>query len=335
MIEHWSQTQEKRTTSGVSGEGLHVTQDEVLVASSMLRMFRNLDHAHGAGAFAANLKTYIDGELSSMLARPAADSAAAVDRARIATGFFELAGYQAVDCGRPGWAQAYYARALQATDSIGDFGYGAYLVAANLAHLALHCGQPAVALKWTGLAITRAGSAASPATRAAITAVAARAYARLGEEKAATEMLTNAEKLLETAAPADEPPWIAYFNHGYLADEMAHALHDLGRPPAARRQVTDALDGVGQTHVRRLAIDAALLASTWLRSGDIEQACVVGREAIDYAARTSSGRCVQRLARLSEDLAVYADNRDVTEFDDYVHTVLPAAARSTLTAPPK
>ncbi|HEV2637227.1 MAG TPA: helix-turn-helix transcriptional regulator [Actinocrinis sp.] len=327
MIEQWAAQRLAGSSPNGSHSQLRVTGEEVMVAQDMLEMFRRLDHTHGAGQFATHLTAYVDTEVASLLARPVADGTVAAGRGRVAAGFFELAGYQAVDSGRPGWAQTYYGRALALTGQAADRGYGGYLVAANLAHLALHCGQPTIALSWAQTGLGGAGTAASPGTRAAITAVAARAYARLGAERETTAMLTQAETLLDAAVPADEPSWIAYFNRGYLADEMAHCFHDLGRPPAARRQVAEALDGVGSTHVRRLAIDAALLASTWLRSGDLEQACLVGRDAVGYAARTSSGRCIERVAQLVTDLAPFASTRVVAEFEDFVGAVLPAATR--------
>ncbi|MFE9426200.1 hypothetical protein ACFYNO_24950 [Kitasatospora sp. NPDC006697] len=290
-------------------------------------MFRQLDHAHGAGQFAVNLGTYIDTELTALLSRPVASQEVALSRGQAAAGLLELAGYQAVDSGRPGWAQAYYKRALELTVATGDRSYGGYLVAVNLGHLALHCDHPDAALRWSQAATAAVGTSASPATRAAIVAVSARARARMGDEQQTTELLLQAEGLLDASLSDDEPPWITYFTRAYLADEMAHCLHDLGRAPAARTQVSDALDGVGRDRVRRLAIDAALLASTWLRSGDLEQACAAGHEAVGFAARTSSGRSVDRVSRLLADMAPYAGHPAVTELGDYVREVLPAAAR--------
>lgn len=327
LVEHWLAARgDHAASSGDAADRLWMTAADVELADDTLRMFRQLDHAHGAGNFAAHLKLYIDNELDALMRRPPASPDVAVARARVATGFYELAGYQAVDCGRPGWAQFYYGRALALTAQAADRGYGSYLVAANLAHLALHCDHPAIALAWASGARAEADRSASPVTRAAVIAVVARAHARLGEEHETTRLLIQAEELLNRADADDEPPWIRYFNHGYLADEMAHCFHDLGRPPAARVQVADALDGVGRSHVRRLAIDAALLASTWLRSGEVEQACTVGRQAVDYAARTASGRCVERVARLVTDLVPYTGSSVVDDFHDYVHAVLPAAA---------
>ncbi|QMU75700.1 helix-turn-helix domain-containing protein [Streptacidiphilus sp. PB12-B1b] len=312
-----------------AGEGLlWVTEQDLAVAQDTLGMFRQLDHAHGAGRFAGHLAAYVDDELAQLLARPAASDLVARSRGLVAAEFLELAGYQAVDAGRPGGAQDYYQRALNMSAQSGDRCYGAYLVAVNLGHLALHCEHPDIALRWARAAGDGAGTAASPGTRAAILAVEARAQARMGEEIATTRLLVRAEELLDSAVPQDEPAWIGYFTRAYLADEIAHCLHDLGRAPAARVEVADALDGVGASHVRRLAIDAALLASTWLRSGEVEQACAVAREAVGYAARTSSGRCVQRVAQFMGELASYADLPPVIELDAYVREILPAAIAS-------
>ncbi|WP_342775396.1 helix-turn-helix transcriptional regulator [Streptomyces tateyamensis] len=325
LITRWVATDSPVLAELPSSDGLWVTDQDVLVAEATLDMFRRLDHAHGPGHFGAHLSSYIDSELSSLLSRPAAAPGVELDRTRIATGFLELAGYQAVDSGRPGWAQSHYRRALQLTARTGDRAYGGYLVGVNLSHLALHCNHPSIALRWSQAAVEVIDTAASPATRAAITAVSARSHARMGNERETTELLLQAEALLNSSVVGEEPPWISYFTRAYLADEMAHCLNDLGRAPSARTQVADALEGVGPDRVRRLAIDAALLASTWLRSGDIEQACAVGKAAVGYAARTSSGRSVERIARLLVDLKPHA-GQTVSELDEYVRAVLPAAA---------
>ncbi|MFD5087344.1 hypothetical protein ACFWOG_32495 [Kitasatospora sp. NPDC058406] len=244
----------------------------------------------------------------------------------MATGLFELAGYQAVDAGDPSRAQVYYLRALALTRATRNHSYGAYLVAVSLGHLALHSRRPRHALRWAESAAA-AGTAASPATRAAISVVQARAHARMGQEREATALILQAERLLGSSVPADEPSWIRYFTPAYLADEVAHCLYDLDRFQAARGHLMDAIEGVGRDKVRRLAIDAALLASTWLRTGDVDRACAAGRDAVNYAARTSSGRCAQRVAGVLAGLDSHADYAPVAELREYARLVLPAADR--------
>ncbi|MFD8783765.1 helix-turn-helix transcriptional regulator [Kitasatospora sp. NPDC059599] len=310
---------------------LPVTGADLGAAEGMLDLFRQLDHTHGAGQYQRQVSSYIDNELEALLRRPAADEPAARRRAKLTAGFCELAGYQAVDTGDPDRAQAYYQRALTLTTVTNDRAYGAYLVAVNLGHLALHCGEPETALRWAASARAAAGTAVSPATRAAITAVVARANARMRREAEATELIIQAEQLLDTADHQDEPAWIRYFNHAYLADEVAHCLHDLGRAPAARSQLVEALSGVGEDRVRRRAIDAALLAATWLRTGDLDRACAAGRDAVAYAARTGSGRCVERVAGVLADVQAHADYAPARELREFARAVLPEADSVALT----
>ncbi|MFI9273925.1 helix-turn-helix transcriptional regulator [Kitasatospora sp. NPDC052896] len=331
LVADWASSFNSPATS-LTDDRSWVTSDDVAVADDVLTMFRQLDHTHGAGPFAAQVTTYIDTELARLLARPAASDDTVRARARVATGFLELAGYQAVDSGDPTRAQIYYLRALAMTSATHNQAYGAYLVAANLGHLALHGRQPRSALRWAESAAAVASTAASPATRAAITAVQARAHARMGQEQESTALILHAEQLLDSSVPADEPSWIRYFTPAYLADEVAHCLHDLGRSPAARIHLSDAIEGVGRDKVRRLAIDAALLASTWLRTGDVDQACAAGRDAVDYAARTSSGRCVQRVAGVLAGLDAHADYAPVEQLREYARNVLPAADRAATAA---
>jgi hypothetical protein len=222
------------------GTGLPVDGQDLLVAEETLGMFRRLDHAHGAGHFTGHLVSYIDTDLAGLLARPAGPSAG-VARAGLAAQFLELAGYQLVDSGAPDLAQEMYRRALATAAASGESAYGGYLVAASLGHLALHCGDPQSALAWARRAGSVLGTSASPATRAAVTAVSARALARMGREAETTQALLACEKLLDRSDTGDEPRWIAYFNRAYPADEVAHCLHDLfssGSTPTRRQART-------------------------------------------------------------------------------------------------
>jgi hypothetical protein len=147
----------------------------------------------------------------------------------------------------------------------------------------------------------------------------------MGREVETSQALIACERLLDRSDAVGEPRWIAYFNRAYLADEVAHCLHDLGRAPAARSAAEDALEGVGASRVRRLAIDATLLASAWLRSGDVEQACAMAGDGVRYTARTSSGRCRDRVRQLLADLAPYRGTPCVRDLEELVCEVLPDA----------
>ncbi|MFF4923407.1 hypothetical protein ACFY4B_22735 [Kitasatospora sp. NPDC001261] len=95
--------------------------------------------------------------------------------------------------------------------------------------------------------------------------------------------------------------------------------------PAARSQLAEALSGVGEDRVRRRAIDTVLLAATWLRTRDLDRACAAGRDAVAYAARTGSGRCVERVAGVLAELRVHADCAPARELREFARAVLPEA----------
>ncbi|MER7169600.1 helix-turn-helix transcriptional regulator [Micromonospora sp. NPDC000207] len=303
-----------------------VTEDELAAAENTLTVFRQMDHTHGAGRIHAQVQQYIEGELNRLLAGvPASEP---IDRhlKTLAAGFFELCGYQAVDTGAYGLAQRRYLRALRLAQTAGDRCYGGYLLAVNIGHLALHCNHPEVSLRMAIAALTGCESQATPATRAALHAVVARAHARLGHEADAVAHLTVAEKQLTRSRPEEEPSWLRYFTWAYLADELAHCFHDLGQAPQTQRHLDEALTSLSPSHVRRLAIDTALLASSLAAAGHLEEACVAARKAVDQAARTTSHRCLERIVDVQVDLDPFRGEPEVRELSDYIRHQLPLAA---------
>ncbi|MEU9505981.1 helix-turn-helix transcriptional regulator [Micromonospora sp. NPDC048170] len=303
-----------------------VSEDDLVSAETALTMFRQLDHTHGAGKVHAQVQRFIEGELNRLLAKTAVSESIGRRLYTLAAGFFELCGYQAVDTGAHGLAQRRYLRALQLAQAADDCSYGGYLLAVNVGHLALHCNHPETGLRMALTAVTGCEAQATPAVRAALHAVVARAYARLGDEADCLTHLAVTEKQLARSRPGDEPKWIHYFTWAYLADELAHCFHDLGQPSQTQRYLDDALVALSPSHVRRLAIDTALLASSLAAAGHIDEACATAREAVDHAAKTASYRCLQRIVDVQIDLDPYRGEPEVREFGEYVRHRLPLAA---------
>lgn len=305
----------------------HDRLDEAVVvdAEQRLTVLRDRDHQLGAGAVYPDVEAFLHADVRRLVAAAPAGTTLGRRAHTVALGAFELAGYQAVDLAADGVAQQHYLHALSLTRAAQDRVYGAYLLAVSIGHLALHCGHPHRGLCMIQTAIRGGGPAVTPLVDAALHAVLARAHARLGEERECADALALADAQLARADCEQEPSWVRYLTPAYLADEVAHCLFDLGHHEAARREIGQAVAGVGASRVRRLAIDTALLASSLARSGQVDEACARGREAADFARRTTSMRTVQRVAQLRLDLHPYEDEREVTELFDYLHEVLPAA----------
>lgn len=286
--------------------------------------FRLRDHRHGAGAVYPAVCAYLGSDLERLLTATPADDATARTLYTAAAGFWELAGYQAIDLGIAEQARDCYVQALQLATAAGDRLLGGYLLSVSCAHLALLRGDVDESLRMARIGLRGTQDLAGPRVRAAFQAVLARGYARRGDEPAVTQTLLSAEADLAHSVAEDEPAWIGYFNRGYLADEMAHCFHDLGKQGLAQAQADDAMAGIDRSHVRRMAIDSALKSSALARAGDLEAACAVGREAVDYAAKTVSARGRQRVEQLRVELSGHVGVRAVDEFEEYARCTLGA-----------
>jgi len=283
-------------------------------AAETLQQLRCADHVHGAGRTYPKVNNLLDHELDIL----------ATGAPSIATGLLELAGYEAVDLGADGLAQRHYLRALRLTTRCGDRLYGAYLIAVSLAHLALHCGDPEQAARLVVAALRGAEHTTTPGVRAAFRAVLARAHARRGDESACAAALLQVEADLARSRPVEEPSWIAYFGEADLADEKAHCFFDLGLHELAQREATRALALLAPTRVRRLAIDTALHAASLTRSGQVEHACAVARQAVDHAATLDSFRSAHRIMLMLAELQPYAELPDVRDLIEYARARMPA-----------
>lgn len=279
----------------------------------MLDRLRTGDGSVGAGGTHPRVVARIESGLDDLAARAPG----------LAVGFLELAGYQSVDLGADDRAQRYYLRALRITSRAGDRRYGGYLVGVSIAHLALHVDDAAQAERFATAALRGTRSVCTPTMRAAFHAVLARAHARRGDEPGCTAALLQADIALERSVPTEEPEWIRYFGEADLADEKAHCLFDLGRDAAAQREASGAVAVLDPSRVRRLAMDTALQASAMARSGEVEGACVAGRAAVGFAARTASYRSVQRVTQMLAQLQPYTDLPVVRELVDHAAVVLP------------
>nr|WP_255500642.1 helix-turn-helix transcriptional regulator [Micromonospora sp. Llam0] len=287
--------------------------DKSSEAALRLQELRSADHAHGAGQVYSIVTDILGRELDIMAARSPL----------VATGFLELAGYEAVDLGADAAAQRHYQHALAIATRSGNRLYGGYLIAVSLAHLALHCGDADQAGRLATAALRGTEHQTTPGVRAVFRTVLARSQARRGDEAACAATLLQVEADLARSIPSGEPPWIAYFSEADLADEKAHCFYDLGLHELAQREVTRAVAQLEPTRARRLAIDTALYAASLARSRQIDHACAVARQAIDHAAKLNSFRSAHRIVLMLAELHPYTDLPDVRDLGEYAATQLP------------
>ncbi|MFI9305165.1 transcriptional regulator [Streptomyces triculaminicus] len=297
--------------------GARVGPSDVEAVRATTDALVELDHRYGSGHVRPVVVHYLNSVVSGLLAgsyREAVgrDLFAAVSR------LTELAGYMAVDTGQPGLAQRYYIQALRLAQAAGDRGYGGYVLAAGMSHLAASLGNPREIAQLAKAAQEGARGHVTPRAEAMFYAAEARGHALLGDARACQVVASRAVSRLEAADngtdSGDDPPWIRHFDRAYLSDELAHCHRDLGQAEPARRHAEDALAAHPTGRVRRRAIDLLLLATAHVQQREVEEACATGTRALELLGTLRSNRGAEYLDDFRQRLEPYRDEPVVREF---------------------
>ncbi|MGW3623790.1 transcriptional regulator [Streptomyces sp. NPDC000880] len=295
--------------------GARVGASDVEAVRAMTTALTELDHRFGSGHVRPVLVHYLNSVVSGLLSGSYRESVGRELFAAVAR-LTELAGYMAVDTGQPGLAQRYYIQALRLAQAAGDRGYGGYVLAASMSHLAAQLGNPREIAQLARAAQEGARGQVTPRAEAMFLAAEARGHALLGDARTCHEVAGKALAALERADPSagDDPVWIAHFDHAYLADELAHCYRDLGQAEAAAHHASQALDGHPDSRARRRAIGLVLLATAQVQQREVEQACHTGTRAVELLGRLRSSRGAEYLEDLQQRLEPYRDESAVREF---------------------
>ncbi|MGK5630856.1 transcriptional regulator [Streptomyces sp. URMC 123] len=296
--------------------GARVGRSDVEAVRAMTQALVELDHRFGSGHVRPVVVHYLNSVVSGLLGGSYRETVGRELFAVVAR-LTELAGYMAVDTGQPGLAQRYYIQALRLAQAAGDRGYGGYVLAASMSHLAASLGNPREIAQLARAAQEGARGQVTPRAEAMFCAAEARGHALMGDARAFQVVAGRAVAAMERAAGAagDDPSWIAHFDHAYLADELAHCHRDLGQADAARRRAEEAVDGHPESRVRRRAIGMLLLATAQVQQREIEQACHTGGKAVELLGTLRSNRGTEYLEDFQQRLDPYRDEPAVREFD--------------------
>ncbi|MGV9315589.1 transcriptional regulator [Streptomyces sp. NPDC003691] len=295
--------------------GARVGSADVEAVRAMTHALTDLDHRFGSGHIRPVVVHYLNSVVSGLLSGSYRESVGRELFAAVAR-LTELAGYMAVDTGQPGLAQRYYIQALRLAQAADDRGYGGYVLAASMSHLAAQLGNPREIAQLARAAQEGARGQVTPRAQAMFYAAEARGHALLGDVRTCQSVAGKAIAALERAEPesGDDPVWIDHFDEAYLADELAHCYRDLGQSEAAAHHASDALDGHPENRARRRAIGYALLATALVQQREVEQACQSGTRALELLGTLRSSRGAEYLDDLQQRLEPYADEPPVREF---------------------
>ncbi|MEV5943069.1 transcriptional regulator [Streptomyces sp. NPDC051994] len=297
--------------------GQRVGTADVEAVRAMTDALVQLDHRFGAGHVRPVVVHYLNSVVSGLLAGSYRESVGRQLFAAVAR-LTELAGYMAVDTGQPGLAQRYYIQALRLAQAADDRGYGGYVLAASMSHLAAQLGNPREIAQLARAAQEGARGRVTPRAEAMFYAAEARGHALLGDARTCQAVAARAIAALDAApdGSGDDPAWIAHFDHAYLADELAHCHRDLGQPEAAARRAEESLAGHPESRARRRAIGLVLLATAQVQQREVEEACATGTRAVELLSTLRSNRGADYLEDLQERLEPYENEPAVREFGE-------------------
>ncbi|WP_326800303.1 tetratricopeptide repeat protein [Streptomyces sp. NBC_01808] len=275
-----------------------VGQPDIAKIHALTEHLAMLDNRYGGGAARSIAMTHLRTDVLPML-EGSYTGTVGRNLFRAASLVTHHTAHLLYDTGRHGAARRYLRLALDMAYHGHDRAFAAKILG-TLAHQAVHLGdyREAVELSEAGLA----EPGLTPAGRAVLHAMAARAHARLRDSRATAISLSHAESSLSAGTPAQEPVWLRYFSGAELHDEIAHCLVDLRQARAARPHAEHGIAARTDRYARSIAFTRVVLATAWLQQREVERACQVATGALRATEDIQSERIRGYLAGFRERL---------------------------------
>ncbi|MER7517568.1 transcriptional regulator [Streptomyces sp. NPDC126499] len=299
----------------VSRDGrTRVSAADVTMLSAARAHYEQMYRRAGGMATRARIVGFLNAETAPLL-RGAYGDALGRRLHRATGGLVAVAGICAYDSDAQGLAQRYFHQALRLAKASGDRGLGAYVVAL-LVNQSLFMGEYRQAVAFAEAALRSAGQRITPALAADLTAMQAKAYARLGDRAAALACVRRAESEAERISPGHEPAETGYVQPGLVNVQVAEALLRLGELAAAHEHATAAVGT--PAHDRGRVHRLAVLCQIELRQGEPERAARTAVEMTERARGMESQRLRDRLRLVREHLLASGggDARQAAELID-------------------
>jgi hypothetical protein len=240
----------------------------------------------------------------------------------------DVAGYMAYDADAHEDARQVFGFALGCAEKAKDWHLRAQVLS-SMAAQATGTGHPDEGLTLTEHALVRADRLTAT-ERTMLHTHRGRALAKMHRVQEALTAIGTADDHFAHSTPAEDPPFMAYYNAGMHAGNTGRALFDLailGHNTAqeATDRFTAAVAGNAPGHNRRQAISLTKLASLTMATGDPLHAVTIGDEALDAAGTIRSRRAADSLRELSRHAAPHQQLDEVAHLRHRIATLLVGA----------
>ena len=303
----------------------HVGATEIGQIRTAARVFAGWDHTYGGGlareAVLAQLR-WSAGLLDTHCpARLHGQLLSAVGYLAHTCGFMAFDAYAHSD------ARHTFRFALACAEEAGDWHLRAKVLSSMARH-AIWTGHPDEGLTLTEHALVRADRL-TPTERAMLHTAHARALAKMNRVRDTLVAVGTADDHFAQANPADDPPWMAYYDAAQHQGDTGHALFDLavhGRSTSeAITRLSAAVAGHTAAFARSRAISQTKLASLTMATGDPVEAATIGTAALDAAGTIRSRRAAEDLRELARYAARHLTVGDVTALRHRITTLVLAS----------
>jgi len=231
-----------------------------------------------------------------------------------------LAGWLEWDKSDASTSARYFQAGLEAARDSGDAALGAYLLG-SAACQPSYSEQPYRRLEL--LADRSHGFSCADgtsATRAWLATLEAEAHVLAGDEHGCRDALARAENSFAVVDDADSRPRVTFFNSAYLKGECGLSLARLGHTEEARPLLHSALSDLPAEQQKGRPRLLTALGTAYLRTGEVEEACRLGSEALDLARKQGVEPNLRDVRELRRRLEPWSDSPTVSRFDEQFRT---------------
>ena len=239
----------------------------------------------------------------------------------------DTAGYIAMDAGADEQARRALRFALFCAEQAKDWPLRAEVLGSMAVH-AIWTGQPDEGLTLAEQALVRADRLTAT-QRSLLHTDRASALARMHRRNEALTAIGAADDHFAQSTPANDPPFLAYYNPACHALLTGSALFDLAilghHPEQAIDRLTASVAGHAPGHTRARALSLATLASLTMATGDPLQAVTIGHEALDTAGTIRSRTAADDLRELSRHATPHQQLDEIAHLRHRIATLLVGA----------
>lgn len=243
-----------------------------------------------------------------------------------------VAGAAAFDTFAHDGSRKAFAFAAACAEEAGDWHLRAKIYSWRTRH-AVWLGNPTAALTHAEVGLVQARRLTA-SEQAMLHTARARAHASAGDTRATLDAVRDADEAFNCARPAEDPPWMAYYDHAQHNGDTGHALFEIAMKYQQRQHVQLAVERLStaaaehsDAYIRSRAFSRAKLATLTMATGDPAEAASIGHTAMAETSRVRSRRAEAGLRELADAATTHRKHPDASELRQQIRNSLQGAVR--------